>query len=138
MVIQNKMNKLNYFKIGASFYMLLGALHLIYLITAPKHPENVMQIYLKMERTAFDFMGEHTVMQFYTGFSVMMGFMLLAFGFQAFMTKQPNKSAIFANVFLSLIASIIAVIYFHPLAYTCLLSATFCFILSFINSNNRP
>ncbi|WP_410669550.1 LIC_13387 family protein [Chryseobacterium sp. KMC2] len=132
------MKKFNYFKIGASFYMLLGALHLIYLISTPKRPQNVMQMYLKMERTTFDFMGEHTVMQFYTGFSVMMGFMFLAFRFQLFMIKQSSKPVIFANIFLSLIASIIAVIYFHPLAYTCLLSATFCFILSFINSNNRP
>ena len=131
------MKKLNYFKIGASSYMLLGALHLVYLISATKCSENIMQIYLKMERTTFDFMGEHTVMQFYTGFSVMMGFMLFAFGFQAFMIKQPNRSAIFANIFLSIIASIIAVIYFHPLAYTCLLSATFCFTLCLINSSNR-
>ncbi|MBL3547394.1 LIC_13387 family protein [Chryseobacterium sp. KMC2] len=131
------MKRLNYFKIGASSYMLLGALHLVYLISAPKRPENVMQIYLKMERTTFDFMGEHTVMQFYTGFSVMMGFMLFSFGFQTFMIKQPNRSAIFANIFLSVIASIIAVIYFHPLAYTCLLSATLCFTLCLINSRNR-
>lgn len=117
--------------------MLLGALHLVNLISAPKRPENVMQVYLKMERTAFDFMGEHTVMQFYTGFSVMMGFMLLVFVFQAFMIKQPNRSAIFANVFLSIIVSIIAVIYFHPLAYTLLLSATICFTLCLTNPSNR-
>lgn len=117
--------------------MLLGALHLIYLTSVQKRPENVMQIYLKMERTTFDFMGEHTVMQFYTGFSIMMGFLLFAFGFQAFMIKQPNTPALFANIFLSFIASIIAVIYFHPLAYTCLLSATICFTLCLINSSNR-
>lgn len=134
---RNEMKKWNYFKIGASFYMLLGALHFIYVISAPKRPENVVQIYSKMESTKFDFMGEHTVMQFYTGFSVMMGLMLFAFGWQIFMSKQPNKAAILGYIFISIIASIIAVFYFHPLAYSCLISATIFFTLSMLNSSNK-
>lgn len=131
------MKKWNYFKIGASSYILLGVSYLIYVFTEQKHPKNVIQVFSKMNETIFYFMGEHTLMQFYTGFSVMMGFMLVAFGFQALMIKQPNGHVIIVNAFLSLVASIIAVIYFHPLAYWLLLWATLCFTLCLITSWNK-
>ncbi|AJW65118.1 hypothetical protein VO54_03692 [Elizabethkingia miricola] len=131
------MGKRNYFKIGASAYMLLGALHLFYQFSKQKPTTNLMLTYTKMKETSFDFMGEHTLMQFYTGFSIMMGLMLFAFGFQAFMIKQPNRSVVIVNILISLTASILAVIYFHPLAYSFLLCASLCFILCLINSGNR-
>lgn len=125
------MKNLNYFKIGAFAYMLLGIMHLLSQISTSGLSVNVLQVLEIMRKTSFDFMGQHSLMQFYTGFSVVMGVMLFAFGLQAFVIKRPNKSAIVVNMAVSLIVSVLAIMYFHPLAYLFLLFATFCFTISF-------
>ena len=137
------MKKNNYFKIGAIAYIALGLMHLISQMSADGLSENVLQTLAVMKTTTFDFMGQHDLMQFYTGFSITMGFMLIAFGLQAFTIKQPAKSVIIVNMFASLIASVLAIVYFHPLAYTFLLFATAFFTISLIikdkesNEKNR-
>ncbi len=131
------MKRLNYFKLGAIAYMVLGVMHIISQFSKDRLSENVLQTLIIMKRTSFEFMGQHNLMQFYTGFSTTMGFMLFAFGLQALMIKQPNKSVVIVNILLSLIASVLAIIYFHPLAYSFLLFSTLCFTISLIKSSNR-
>ena len=127
------MKKLNYFKTGSIACMLLGVMHL-FVSLSPKDGvgENVLLTYANMKETIFDFMGQHDLMQFYMGFSITMGFMLFAFGLQAFVNNKPTKPIIIVNMMVSLVASVLAIIYFHPLAYTFLLFSTLCYVISFI------
>lgn len=131
------MKKLNYFKIGAVAYMLLGVMHLISQSSKDGLRENVLQSFVVMRAATFDFMGQHDLMQFYTGFSITMGFMLFAFGLQAFAIKQPAKSVAVANMLVSLVAAVLSVVYFHPLAWLFLFFAALCFAISLSNMKNR-
>ena len=132
------MKRLNYFKVGAIACMLLGAMHL-FVSLSPKEGvgENVLQTYVIMKETVFNFMGQHDLMQFYTGFSITMGFLLFAFGLQALVNSKPTKSTIIVNILVSLVTSILAIIYFHPLAYSILLFSTLCFVIALINLKQK-
>lgn len=130
------MKKINYFKIGAVAYMLLGVMHLLSQMSTDGLDENVLQVLAQMKETSFYFMGQHDLMQFYIGFSLTMGFMLFAFGLQALMIKNPTKSAVVVNTIVSLVAAILAIIYFHPLAYSFLLFSALCFAISYFKIKN--
>lgn len=107
--------------------MLLGAMHLCAQISGGSYGENVLRAFATMRAAKFDFMGAHDLMQFYTGFSVTMGFMLFAFGLQAMLIRRPTRTVAITNAVMSLVAAVLAIVYFHPLAWTLLLLATLCF-----------
>ncbi|MDR2914636.1 MAG: hypothetical protein LBV74_07380 [Tannerella sp.] len=131
------MRKLNWFKAGAMAYMLLGALHLVSQTSKSGLSENVLQTFAEMKATTFNFMGQHDLMQFYTGFSITMGFMLFAFGLQAFLIKYPTLSVYIANAIVSIIASVLAILYFHPLAWSFLLFATLSFTIGAVSAKKQ-
>lgn len=125
------MKKINLYKTGALAYITLGILHLSFAVFGSPNNENVAQTLTLMKQTSVQLMGQHNLLQFYTGFSLTMGFLLVAFGLQAYTIKQPTKKGIAVNIFVSAIATALAIIYFHPLAYSFLMFALICFAANY-------
>ncbi len=130
------MKKLNYFKAGAIAYMLLGFMHLVSQMQKDGLSENVLQTLMRMKNTTFHFMGQHDLMQFYTGFSITMGFMLFAFGLQTFLINKPSRQIIVADILISLVVLILSIIYFHPLAYSFIAFSLLCFVICLLKPVN--
>ena len=105
------------YRIGAIVFILLGLLHLMAHFTMPD--DNSLNELLKdMEDYKIEMMGEHNLLKFYMGFSIMMGFLLTALGLVNFIfSKSITKGSIYTNVLISAIGFIIAFNYFHVLAY---------------------
>ncbi len=123
--------KINYFKLGSILYMVLGTLHtLSHLLNGASDDSQLTDTLAKMEAASFQFMGEHTLMQFYNGFSLTMGFLLFAFGLQAYMINQPDKRIIVTDILISMVILLLTVIYFHLLASAFAAAATICFTIS--------
>ncbi len=67
-------------KTGAWLLLLLGAGHLITMLVAPRS-EAQLTMFEKMRQFSIPMPGGHpTLLSFYTGFSLMMGFLLIAYG----------------------------------------------------------
>ena len=113
---------------------LLGMLHLATDISA-RSQGDMPAIFQDMAATKIRMLGTYSLLQFYTGFSVIMGVMLVLYGLNVWLTARGSFSAIpknmFAfNVIASLILFVLTVIYFHPLAYGFCLAAFLLFALS--------
>lgn len=119
-------------------YVLLGIGHLASHISKSGLSENVLQTLNLMQRTKFDFMGQHDLMQFYTGFSIVMGAMLIAFRLQSLLIKQPSKPVIILNILVSLLIFVPAVMYFHPVAYCFNAFSMICFTLALYQFAKSP
>ncbi len=130
--------KINYFKLGAVACILLGAMHLLsQLLRGNDLDPQLASTLAEMKATEIHVMGKHTLLQFYNGFSLTMGFLLVAFGLQAWMIDNPGKRVILTNVFASVIIFVLTLIYFHVLASAFMLIAAICFTMSFIKSSRQ-
>jgi len=113
---------------------ILGMLHLATDISA-RSQGDMPAIFQDMEAYQIRMLGTYSLLQFYTGFSVIMGVMLVLYGLNVWFTARGSFSAIpknmFAfNVIASLILFVLTVVYFHPLAYGFCLAAFLLFVLS--------
>ncbi len=125
--------KINYFKFGAIAYMVLGAMHeLSHLTKGNINDSKLANTLAEMENTTIHFLGEHSLMKFYDGFSLTMGFLLLAFGLQAFVTDKPGKKIVLVDILVTLITLILTILYFHIIAWSFMGIALVCFVMSYI------
>ncbi len=125
--------KINYFKLGAIAYMILGAMHgLSHLAKGNIDDPKLANTLAEMSNTTIDLLGEHSIMKFYDGFSLTMGFLLLAFGLQAFVTDKPGKKIVLVDILVTLITLILTIRYFHIIAWSFMGIALVCFVISYI------
>lgn len=123
--------KVNYFKSGAIAYMLLGSMHLFsHLLSGNNLDPQMTKTLAEMKNTIINIIGEHTLWQFYEGFSLTMGFLLIAFGLQAYMIDNPNKRIIITNIIITLVILVLTIKYFHLIASAFMLLALICFFIS--------
>lgn len=112
-------SKLKLFQIGSVVFTLLGLFHLLthFGMTLGQKPPSVLK---DMEAFRIDLLGEHNLLKFHNGFSIMMGFLLMAYGLQNFLQAKyisGKRSSMIAPIITASIAFAITVIFFHPLAY---------------------
>lgn len=135
------MNKLRLFKAGAIAFILLGLLHLMahFGMMVREEPNQLM---MDMEAFKIQLFGELSLLQFHIGFSIMMGFLIVAFGLQSLLCAKfitQNKGALFSSLVISAISFLIAFTYFHVLAYGFILFSTACFTLTaFLREEEVP
>jgi hypothetical protein len=113
---------------------LLGMLHLATDILA-RNQGDMPAIFQDMAAYKIRMLGTYSLLQFYTGFSLIMGVMLVLYGLNVWLTARGSFSAIPKNMFTfnvmaSLILFVLTVVYFHPLAYGFCLVAFLLFALS--------
>lgn len=122
-----------YFKLGALACIVLGLLHTMSQLLKDKSGNQELARALDvMEQTSIQAMGTHSLLKFYNGFSLTMGILLIAFGAQAYATATPTRRLAAVNTLSSLVLFVVAVVYFHPLAYLFLLLALVCFAISYL------
>ncbi len=104
-------------QIGSITFIALGLLHIMAHFTTPEDV-SLNELLNNMQSFKIELFGEHNLLKFYLGFSLMMGFLLSAYGLiNLSFSKLINKNHIYINIFISSIAFIIAFNYFHLLAY---------------------
>ena len=123
------------FKAGAIAYIVLGFIHLLaHLFGKPNDP-NLDTLLLDMQNFKINLMGDHNLLKFYNGFSIMMGFLLASLGFQNYLLANEilrNKTAFLSTIIITIIAFIIAVRYFHILAFGFIGLSLICYVTAFI------
>lgn len=124
--------KTNYFKLGGIACILLGVMHLIAHLSQGNVDPQMANTLAAMQNTIIRLMGEHTLLQFYNGFSLTMGFLLVAFGLQTIMIEKPGSRLALMNSGITVVLLFLCMKYFHILASAFMLIAFVCFIISFI------
>jgi len=111
-----------YYKIGAWSFALLGIIHLLAHLSMPQTTEQII-LAQSMEQFKVNLFGSGTnVLDFYNGFSIIMGFALLSYGLlNLFLIKYNYSSASNFRPIL-LLNSLVAIV-------TCILSIHFFFII---------
>lgn len=123
------MNKLKIFQAGSLAFIILGLLHLMahFGMTLTLEPNQLM---MDMQAFKIDLFGEHDLLKFHNGFSIMMGFLISAFGLQNFLCARfivTNQTALFSSLLISMVCFGIALLYFHILAYGFIFFSLLCF-----------
>lgn len=121
------------FKTGSIAFIILGLLHLMahFGNSLSLEPNQLMQ---DMQDYKINLFGEHNLLQFHTVFSIMMGFLISAFGLQNLLCTTfivDNKKALLSSILISAIAFIVALLYFHILAYGFILFSFLCYLLTY-------
>ncbi len=125
--------KINYFKLGSIAYIVLGAMHaLAHLSRGNIDDPKLANTLTEMKNTTISLLGEYSLMKFYDGFSLTMGFMLLAFGIQAFLMGKPGKRVVLADILITAVTLLLTILYFHIIASSLMLIALVCFIIAFV------
>ena len=123
------MTKAKIFNMGAIAFMLLGLIHLAAHYGMPA-PESAQTLIHDMETYTIELMGTHSVLDFHNGYSIMMGLLMFIFGLQSYLVSHAildNKAALWVTFLVSLVAFVVAFIFFHILAYGFILFSTICF-----------
>lgn len=133
------MNKLIIFKAGAIAFLLLGLL-LLFAHFGMARNGDASQLMLDMQAYKIQLFGEHSLLKFHNGFSIMMGFLMAAFGLQSLLCAKfitQNKGALLTNLLVVIISVGIAFTYFHVLAYGFILFTTACYTLTALLSARK-
>jgi hypothetical protein len=126
------MNKLKFFQAGAITFILLGLLHLSAHFGMDKN-EEASQLMLDMEALKIQLFGEHDLLKFHNGFSLMMGFMLAAYGLQQLLCAEfilQSKKALLSCIMITAFSLLIALLFFHILAYGLIAVSLGCFAIA--------
>ena len=135
------MNSYKLFKAGSIAFILLGLLHLMAHIgmTLGQEPNQLM---IDMQNFKIDLFGEHSLFKFHSGFSIMMGFMISAFGIQNLLCTDyilHNRKALLSTILISAVGFGLAIAYFHILAYGFILFSLGCYGVAWVKREKfRP
>ena len=126
-----------FYQIGSIAFILLGLLHIMAHFTAPEDTA-LNELLNNMQAFKIELFGEHNLLKFYLGFSLMMGCLLSAIGvLNLSYSKSINKISVYVNIVICSIAFIISFNYFHLLAYGSVLISLFSFCLCLILYKNQ-
>ena len=132
--------KISLHKSAGLVLIILGGLHLHYYFTGPGPAD--LDILASMQAYEINIMGSHNLLQFHSGFSVMMGIMLMIYGGLIWLTDQSegikvSRNTRIFNIVSCLVLSFISFVYFHPLAYGFCLLAALLLALSFYKTSRK-
>lgn len=121
------------YKFGSIAFLILGILHTLAHIAGNLNPnQETMVLLQEMESFKIDLFGEHTMLKFHNGFSLMMGFLLSVFGIQNLIIgKSLSKKYLLSNIISTSIMLALSVVYFHVLAIVFILFSLLCYLLTF-------
>jgi hypothetical protein len=121
------------YKIASIAFIVLGVLHTIAHIVGQLNLDEASLVVLNnMANHKIQLLGEHSLLKFHTGFSLMMGFLLSVFGIQNLLvTKTLNKKYLISTIIITGIALILSIAYFHVLATSFIFTSLICYILSY-------
>lgn len=121
------------YKFGSIAFLILGILHTLAHIAGNLNPnQETMVLLQEMESFKIDLFGEHTMLKFHNGFSLMMGFLLSVFGIQNLIIgKSLSKKYLLSNIISTSIMLAMSVVYFHVLAIVFILFSLLCYLLTF-------
>ena len=126
-----------FYQIGSIAFILLGLLHIMAHFTTPGDTA-LNELLNNMQAFKIELFGEHNLLKFYLGFSLMMGCLLSAIGvLNLSYSKSINKISVYVNIVICSIAFIISFNYFHLLAYGFVLISLFSFCLCLILYKNQ-
>jgi hypothetical protein len=134
------MTNLKLFKTGSIAFILLGILHLLAQAFGKPDDPIADKLMLDMANFKIYLIGEHSLLKFHQGFSIMMGFLLSVFGIQNFLLAREiliNKKAFVSIIVISAIAFLIAFMFFHMLAFGFIFISLVCFTIAFIKSKSK-
>lgn len=128
------------FKVGSWSYILVGLGHLVTSMSVPVTAERV-EIIQAMKDFPIVMLGtESNLYLFHEGFSLMMGFLLFAYGLLNLLVvrknKIPSKDIIAVNIVVSLVALALSIRYFFIVPIFFLGTALLCFAIALAVSNN--
>lgn len=121
------------YKIASISFIALGILHITAHVIGNLNPDKAtLAILYQMANHKIQLFGEHSLLKFQTGFSLMMGFLLSAFGIQNLLVaKIMNKKHLISTIIITAIALVLSITYFHLLATAFIFSSLICYILSY-------
>ena len=126
------MSKTTLYKAGSIAFILLGILHLLAALTGVPNDPQAVQLMTAMQNYKINLFGQHDLFTFHTGFSLMMGFLLSAFGMQNLVLAEAiakNLKAQWTTLMITMIALVISLIYFHLLADAFIFFSLVCYML---------
>lgn len=127
------MNKQTLIKAGSIAFVLLGIAHLSVTAMGAPESEQLTRLLADMQNYKINLFGEHDLLKFHNGFSLMMGFLLSSFGVQNFVLSEAiavNHKAQWTTVVITAIALVISILYFHLLADGFILFSLICYSIS--------
>jgi hypothetical protein len=127
------MNKLTFIKAGSIAFILLGIAHLSVTAMGAPESEQLTRLLADMQNYKINLFGEHDLLKFHNGFSLMMGFLLSSFGVQNFVLSEAitiNRKAQWITVAITAIALVISILYFHLLADGFILFSLVCYCIA--------
>jgi hypothetical protein len=97
------------------------------------NPEKSALVVLnQMDNFKIQLFGEYSMLKFHTGFSLMMGFLLSAFGIQNLVVANiVNKKQLIFTIIITAIVLILSLVYVHLLATTFVFISLVAYILSY-------
>lgn len=124
-------NKL--YKAGSICMIILGVLHTLYFIFAVASKEPIIYDTLSgvTKKGVIWILGERSLLEYYNGYSLSMGLLLVSYGLLAMVTKRTCK-AVILSVIISFSALIISIVYFHVLAYTLMALSFIAYVLALL------
>jgi hypothetical protein len=123
-----------FIKTGALLLLLLGILHLMAMLKPMPDDPMLLNLQQSMKQYQIHFLGAHSLFKFHIGFSVMMGFLTIALGLQSFLLAKElaeNKRALISLIFISFIACILSIIFFHLLVIAFTFGSALCFGIAY-------
>jgi hypothetical protein len=133
------MNKTRLYKAGSIAFILLGIAHLsVSALRAPENPQ-LAQLLADMQNYKIEMFGSHNMLKFHNGFSLMMGFLLSSFGVQNLVLSEfiaINRKAQWTTAVITIIALVIAFIYFHILAYGFIFFSLICYSIPLLEKSD--
>ena len=132
-----------FFQIGAGCYFFVGVLHLGAYFAIGEEMRR-QPIFEAMQAFPIELFGQHNLLQFYTGFSLLMGVLPCAFGIQNFLVSKIDfsepytfKRFILAATGTTLIVLFLTISYIHLLATAFVATALLFFTLALFCSTAR-
>lgn len=128
------------FKIGAWAPVILGVLHLQGHIVGGEFDVKDASLVQDMQNYTLQFMGEHSVLKFYNGFSITMAFLISAFGIQCLWLAGEilqNKKAHYSSIAITAIVFILSLKYFPIFVFSTFLFTLACFVIALIKNKNN-
>ena len=121
------------YKIGSIAFVILGALHLAAHFAGSQNPNADTQAVLnQMQALKIDLFGQHDLLKFHNGFSIMMGVLLAVFGLQNFIIADAaTKNYQLSSILISIVLLLLSILYFHILATAFIFSSLVCYLVSY-------
>lgn len=128
------------FKIGAWAPIILGVLHLQGHIVGGEFNVKDAALIQDMQNYMLQFMGEHSVLKFYNGFSITMAFLISAFGIQCLLLAEEilhNKKAHYSSIAITATVFILSLKYFPIFVFCTFLFTLACFVIALRKNKNN-